>query len=82
MKSALRMRRLLRPRLRGHRPIHERAAAKYAGLGWLGKNTLLISQTAGSWLFLGTILTTLPLAPRSAPTSCHRPTAVEAAAPA
>ena len=44
-------------------PIHERAAAKYAGLGWLGKNTLLISQTAGSWLFLGTILTTLPLAP-------------------
>ena len=44
-------------------PIHERAAAKYAGLGWLGKNTLLINQQAGSWLFLGTILTTLSLTP-------------------
>src|SRR5262249_61020440 len=44
-------------------PIHERAAAKYAGLGWLGKNTLLINQSAGSWLFLGVILTTLGLPP-------------------
>ena len=44
-------------------PIHERAAAKYAGLGWLGKNTLLINQQAGSWFFLGSILTTLPLVP-------------------
>jgi epoxyqueuosine reductase len=44
-------------------PIHERAAAKYAGLGWLGKNTLLINQRAGSWMFIGTILTTLPLEP-------------------
>jgi epoxyqueuosine reductase len=44
-------------------PIHERAAAKYAGLGWLAKNTLLINQSLGSWFFLGVILTTLPLAP-------------------
>jgi epoxyqueuosine reductase len=44
-------------------PIHERAAAKYAGLGWLGKNTLLINQSAGSWLFLGTILTSLEFVP-------------------
>src|SRR6266851_5348266 len=44
-------------------PIHERAAAKYAGLGWLGKNTLLINQSLGSWPFLGVILTSLPLAP-------------------
>ena len=44
-------------------PIHERAAAKYAGLGWLAKNTLLINQELGSWLFLGVILTSLPLTP-------------------
>lgn len=44
-------------------PIHERAAAKYAGLGWLGKNTLLINEGLGSWLFLGLILTSLPLRP-------------------
>jgi epoxyqueuosine reductase len=44
-------------------PIHERAAAKYAGLGWLAKNTLLINQSQGSWLFLGTIITSLPLTP-------------------
>ena len=44
-------------------PIHERAAAKYAGLGWLAKNTLLINQSQGSWLFLGVIITSLALAP-------------------
>jgi epoxyqueuosine reductase len=44
-------------------PIHERAAAKYAGLGWLAKNTLLINQSLGSWLFLGVVLTSLPLRP-------------------
>jgi epoxyqueuosine reductase len=48
-------------------PIHERAAAKHAGLGWLGKNTLMINQSAGSWLFLGVILTTLPLPPTLGP---------------
>jgi epoxyqueuosine reductase len=48
-------------------PIHERAAAKYAGLGWLGKNTLLINRSLGSWLFLGVILTSLPLTPTLAP---------------
>jgi epoxyqueuosine reductase len=44
-------------------PVHERAAAKYAGLGWLAKNTLLINQSLGSWLFLGVVLTSLPLRP-------------------
>lgn len=44
-------------------PILERVAAKYAGLGWLGKNTCLINQKLGSWLFLGVIVTTLDLAP-------------------
>jgi epoxyqueuosine reductase len=44
-------------------PVAERIFAKYAGLGWLGKNTLLISKEVGSWFFLGVIVTTLPLAP-------------------
>ena len=48
-------------------PILERVAAKYAGLGWLAKNTCLINQEAGSWLFLGVIITTLDLAPSLAP---------------
>ena len=44
-------------------PILERVAAKYAGLGWLAKNTCLINQEIGSWLFLGVIITTLDLEP-------------------
>jgi epoxyqueuosine reductase len=54
-------------------PIHERAAAKYAGLGWLGKNTLLINQSLGSWLFLGVILTSLPLTPTLGPADLPPP---------
>lgn len=44
-------------------PIVERVAAKHAGLGWLAKNTCLINENLGSWLFLGVVLTTLDLAP-------------------
>lgn len=44
-------------------PVIERIAAKYAGLGWLAKNTCLINEQLGSWLFLGVIVTTLELAP-------------------
>jgi epoxyqueuosine reductase len=44
-------------------PIIERIAAKYAGLGWLAKNTCLINEGIGSWLFLGVIVTTLDLGP-------------------
>ena len=44
-------------------PIVERVAAKYAGIGWLAKNTCLINEGQGSWLFLGVILTTLDLEP-------------------
>jgi len=43
-------------------PVQERILAKYAGLGWLGKNTLLLNRRLGSWIFLGAILTTLDLA--------------------
>jgi epoxyqueuosine reductase len=44
-------------------PIVERVYAKYAGVGWIGKNTCIISQKKGSWLFLGVILTSVELAP-------------------
>jgi epoxyqueuosine reductase len=44
-------------------PVQERVLAKYAGLGWLGKNTLLLNQMLGSFFFLGVILTTLDLDP-------------------
>jgi epoxyqueuosine reductase len=44
-------------------PLQERIFAKYAGLGWLGKNTLLLNQQLGSFFFLGVILTTLEIAP-------------------
>ena len=44
-------------------PVQERVLAKYAGLGWLGKNTLLLNQVLGSFFFLGVILTTLDLQP-------------------
>jgi len=44
-------------------PIVERVYAKYAGIGWIGKNTCIINQQKGSWLFLGVILTSLELQP-------------------
>ena len=44
-------------------PVVERVFAKYSGVGWVGKNTCLINQKKGSWLFLGVILTSLELEP-------------------
>jgi epoxyqueuosine reductase len=44
-------------------PVAERIFAKYAGLGWIGKNTLLLNEKLGSWFFLGVIVTSLDLAP-------------------
>jgi epoxyqueuosine reductase len=51
-------------------PILEKAFARNAGLGWIGKHSLLISRRAGSWFFLGEILTDLPLA-HDEPASAH-----------
>lgn len=42
-------------------PILERPLAKQAGLGWIGKHTLLLNREAGSWFFLGSLFTDLPL---------------------
>jgi epoxyqueuosine reductase len=47
-------------------PVLERGLAQKAGLGWIGKNTMLINRRAGSWFFLGEIYTDLPL-PLDAP---------------
>jgi epoxyqueuosine reductase len=44
-------------------PIVERVYAKHAGIGWIGKNTCILNQQLGSWLFLGVILTSLELEP-------------------
>ncbi len=54
-------------------PLVERVAARYAGLGWLAKNTCLINETLGSWLFLGVIVTTLDLTPTLRPQEAPPP---------
>lgn len=51
-------------------PVLERALAREAGLGWIGKHSCLINRSAGSWFFLGEIYTDLPL-PVDAPASAH-----------
>ena len=52
-------------------PVVERVFAKYAGVGWMGKNTCIINQKKGSWLFLGVILTSLEMeADLPAPDRC------------
>ena len=51
-------------------PVLEKALARDAALGWIGKHTNLIARDAGSWFFLGEVFTDLPL-PVDAPASAH-----------
>jgi epoxyqueuosine reductase len=52
-------------------PIVERVYARYAGVGWIGKNTCVINQQLGSWLFLAVIVTSVELSPDiPAPNRC------------
>ena len=57
-------------------PVMEKPLAQKAGLGWQGKHTNLVSKEFGSWLFLGSIFTTLELAADSAEQdncgTCHQ----------
>lgn len=48
-------------------PLLERSLARAAGLGWIGKNTCLINEPAGSWFFLGEILISVELPAGSPP---------------
>jgi epoxyqueuosine reductase len=52
-------------------PLLEKPLAERAGVGWQGRHTNLVSREFGSWLFLGSILTTLELSPDAAePMNC------------
>ncbi|CAM0999223.1 tRNA epoxyqueuosine(34) reductase QueG [Rhodanobacter sp. Root179] len=51
-------------------PVLEKALARNAGMGWIGKHTVLINRSAGSYFFLGELYTDLPL-PVDEPASAH-----------
>lgn len=52
-------------------PVLEKALARNAGLGWIGKHTNLLNRKTGSWFFLGEIYTDLPLSVDSVPEADH-----------
>ena len=52
-----------------HGPVLERAVAQEAGLGFIGKNTMLITESFGSWVFLAELITNLDLSPDRPQTS-------------
>ncbi len=56
-------------------PVLEKALARNAGLGWIGKHTNLLNNAAGSWFFLGELYTDLPL-PVDEPATEHCGTCV------
>ncbi|HUG20481.1 MAG TPA: tRNA epoxyqueuosine(34) reductase QueG [Planctomycetaceae bacterium] len=52
-------------------PLLERDFARLAGLGWFGKNTMLLNKQIGSWFFLGAILTDVQLPPDAPHETAH-----------
>ncbi len=52
-------------------PLLEREFAQLSGLGWIGKNTLLLNRQAGSWFFLAALLTTAELVYHDGPSTNH-----------
>lgn len=52
-------------------PVLEKAIAEQAGLGWIGKNTLVLNRKAGSYFFLGELFVNIPLPVDTAQASEH-----------